>query len=220
MKSIRFSNILLLVFFFTLGIAQAQEVPFEKEVREISQRLDLEGWQRGSTVFTGSSTIRMWKDLESTFPNEIIINTGFGGSKASDLQTHLFPLVIRLEPSRVFIYEGDNDLWAGVPVAEIMENLDAIVTRLQLTDPAMEIFLIGAKPSPSRWEKMMNYQIFNQQLKEYCLAKEKLTFVDTWKALTDPAGNPRPELYLEDQLHLNDKGYEIWASLFEPFLKK
>lgn len=220
MKSIRFSNILLLVFFFTLGIARAQEVPFEKEVREISQRLDLEGWQRGSTVFTGSSTIRMWKDLESTFPNEIIINTGFGGSKASDLQTHLFPLVIRLEPSRVFIYEGDNDLWAGVPVAEIMENLDAIVTRLQLTDPAMEIFLIGAKPSPSRWEKMMNYQIFNQQLKEYCLAKEKLTFVDTWKALTDPAGNPRPELYLEDQLHLNDKGYEIWASLFEPFLKK
>lgn len=220
MKSIRFSNILLLVFFFTLGIARAQEAPFEKEVREISQRLDLEGWQRGSTVFTGSSTIRMWKDLESTFPNEIILNTGFGGSKASDLQTHLFPLVIRLEPSRVFIYEGDNDLWAGVPVAEIMENLDAIVTRLQLTDPAMEIFLIGAKPSPSRWEKMMNYQIFNQQLKEYCLAKEKLTFVDTWKALTDPAGNPRPELYLEDQLHLNDKGYEIWASLFEPFLKK
>jgi lysophospholipase L1-like esterase len=220
MKSIRFSNILLLVFFFTLGIARAQVVPFEKEVREISQRLDLEGWQRGSTVFTGSSTIRMWKDLESTFPNEIILNTGFGGSKASDLQTHLFPLVIRLEPSRVFIYEGDNDLWAGVPVAEIMENLDAIVTRLQLTDPAMEIFLIGAKPSPSRWEKVVNYQIFNQQLKEYCLAKEKLTFVDTWKALTDPAGNPRPELYLEDQLHLNDKGYEIWASLFEPFLKK
>jgi lysophospholipase L1-like esterase len=220
MKSTRLSNILLFLFLFTLGIAQAQEVPFEKEVREISQRLDLEGWQRGSTVFTGSSTIRMWKDLQSTFPNEVIVNTGFGGSKASDLQTHLFPLVIRLEPGRVFIYEGDNDIWAGVPVAEIMENLDAIVTRLQLTDPALEIFLIGAKPSPSRWEKKMNYQIFNQQLKEYCLAKDGLTFVETWNALTDPSGNPRPELYLEDQLHLNDKGYEIWVSLFKPFLKK
>ena len=205
---------------FIAQVGFAQEVPFEKEVRQISARIDSLGWEPGSTVFTGSSTIRMWKSLQSDFPDHEILNTGFGGSKASDLETHLFPLVIRLEPSRVFIYEGDNDIWAGVEVADILTSLDNIVNRLLLINPKTEIYLIGAKPSPSRWEKRANYSIFNQKLSEYCLAKEGVEFVDTWKALTDPAGKPRPELFIQDQLHLNEKGYEIWTSIFRPFFKK
>lgn len=211
-------RVFILIGFIAL-IAQfsfAQEVPFEKEVRQISARIDSLGWEPGTTVFTGSSTIRMWKSLQGDFPDHAILNTGFGGSKASDLETHLFPLVIRLEPSRVFIYEGDNDIWVSVGVADILTSLDNIVTRLHLINPEMEIFLIGAKPSPSRWEKKASYLIFNQKLSEYCLAKEKVEYVDTWKALTDSSGNPRPELYLQDQLHLNEEGYKIWASIFKP----
>ncbi len=220
MKLSRFRAVLLLFAVLLWGKIQAQELPFEKEVRQISARLDSVGWEQGSTVFTGSSTIRMWKDLQTTFPDTPILNTGFGGSKASDLEMQLFPLVIRLEPSRVFIYEGDNDLWSDVPVADIMTSLHNIVTRLRLINPNMEIFLIGAKPSPSRWEKKENYSIFNQKLKEYCQSNEGVTFVDTWKPLTDPAGNPRPELFLEDQLHLNQDGYQIWAEIFKPFFEK
>ena len=197
----------------------AQEVPFEKEVREISARIDSTGWESGSTLFTGSSTIRMWKSLQESFPQESILNTGFGGSKASDLETHLFPLVIKFEPSRVFIYEGDNDVWEDIPVANILTSLDNIVNRLQLIDPNIEIFLIGAKPSPSRWEKKQSYTIFNQMLREYGLANEGVEYIDTWQALTDSAGNCRPELYIQDQLHLNEKGYEIWTGIFRDFLK-
>jgi lysophospholipase L1-like esterase len=220
MKPSRLSAFLFLFSLLVWEKTQAQEIPFEKEVRQISAHLDSVGWEPGSTVFTGSSTIRMWKDLESTFPDIPILNTGFGGSKASDLEKHLFPLVIRLEPSRVFIYEGDNDLWSDVTAADIMGSMDNIVSRLQLVDSKMEIFLIGAKPSPSRWSKMNSYKIFNQMLKEYAQSKEGVTFVDTWTPLTDGAGNPRPELYLEDQLHLNAEGYEIWAEIFRPYFKK
>jgi lysophospholipase L1-like esterase len=215
MKKLSFLYIVVLALLAQSSFAQ--EVTFEKEVRQISARIDSLGWEAGSTLFTGSSTIRMWKSLETSFPNQNILNTGFGGSKASDLKTHLFPLVIRLEPSRVFIYEGDNDVWADVPVAEIMTSLDEIVNRLQLIDPTMEVYLIEAKPSPSRWEKMANYQIFNLKLKEYCLAKQGVEFVPTWEALTDSTGNPRPELYLQDQLHLNEQGYEIWTEIFRPY---
>lgn len=213
----------LFILLFLVGFLQlaafSQTAPFEQEVRQISAELDSLGWESESTIFTGSSTIRMWKTLQASFPNESIINTGFGGSKASDLETHLFPLVIRLEPSRVFIYEGDNDVWADVPVAEIMTSLDNIVNRLQLIDPKTAIYLIGAKPSPSRWEKKSNYSIFNQKLEEYARAKEGVEFIDTWKALTDNEGNPRPELFLEDQLHLNEEGYLIWTEIFRPYFK-
>lgn len=214
----------LLIFLSFIGLlhftAYSQTVPFEKEVRQISADIDSLGWESGSTLFTGSSTIRMWKTLQASFPNEKILNTGFGGSKASDLETHLFPLVIRLEPSRVFIYEGDNDVWADVPVADILTSLDNIVNRLQLIDPKTAIYLIGAKPSPSRWEKRANYAIFNQKLQEYARAKEGVEFIDTWTPLIDSEGNPRPELFLEDQLHLNDKGYQIWTEIFRPYFEK
>ena len=160
----------------------------------------------------------MWKSLNIDFPDLDLINTGFGGSKASDLEKHLFPLVLKYEPSRVFIYEGDNDLWADVPVAEIMKSLDQIVTRIHLANPNTEIYLIGAKPSPSRWEKKENDLIFNQMLKEYCQTKEMVEFVDTWSPLTNLDGNPRPELYIQDQLHLNEEGYKIWAGIFKSLL--
>lgn len=220
-KSTKFENMKkqLVLFLSIVGFlhlsAFSQTVPFEQEVREISAEIDSLGWESGSTIFTGSSTIRMWKSLQASFPEENIINTGFGGSKASDLEKHLFPLVIRMEPSRVFIYEGDNDIWAGVEVANILTSLDNIVNRLQLIDSNTKIFLIGAKPSPSRWEKKSTYEIFNQKLKEYCTSKDGVEFIDTWRALTDTKGMPRPELFLEDQLHLNEKGYELWSEIFK-----
>ncbi|RIW13729.1 G-D-S-L family lipolytic protein [Algoriphagus lacus] len=220
MKINRILSLYLLLSFFLWGKTQAQELPFEKEVRRISAQIDSLGWEPESTVFTGSSTIRMWKTLQSSFPTYSILNTGFGGSKASDLENHLFPLVIRFDPSRVFIYEGDNDLWAGVDVADILSSLDNIVKRLQLINPKTEIYLIGAKPSPSRWEKKENYAIFNQKLKEYCLSKEGVEFVDTWKALTDQSGNARPELFIQDQLHLNEEGYKIWTGIFKTYFKQ
>jgi lysophospholipase L1-like esterase len=213
----RFTLPLLSILLLLSGFIFAQRAPFESEVRQISAKFDSLGWKSSGTVFTGSSTIRMWKSLGEEFPTENLLNTGFGGSKASDLERHLFPLVIKFEPSRVFIYEGDNDIWAGVPGQDILQSLEKIVTRIHLSNPSTEIFLIGAKPSPSRWEKRNEYQKFNQQLRDYCEAMEKVEFVDTWQALTTADGNPRPELYIQDQLHLNQEGYKIWTELFKPF---
>jgi lysophospholipase L1-like esterase len=213
----RFTLRLLALFAFLSQFIFAQQVPFEGEVRQISAKFDSLGWKSGGTVFTGSSTIRMWKSLGEEFPEENLLNTGFGGSKATDLERHLFPLVIRFEPSRVFIYEGDNDIWAGVSSQEILQSLERIVTRIHLINPSTEIFLIGAKPSPSRWEKRSEYLKFNQQLRDYCGTKEKVAFVETWKALTTGDGVPRPELYIQDQLHLNQDGYKIWTELFKPY---
>ena len=213
---------LFLFLIFTIGFYTgfAQQHPFEQEVRRLSAQLDSLGWNPGTTVVTGSSTIRMWRSLPEISGREVVLNTGFGGSKAADLERYLFPLVLKFNPKRVFIYEGDNDLWAGVPAAEILQSLKKIVTRIHLVDPGTEIILIGAKPSPSRWEKKENYLAFNQLLKDYCDQTEQVSYQDTWKALIDSQGNPRPELYIQDQLHLNVKGYLVWNQLFAPYFVK
>lgn len=208
---------LYLVFLLAFTASFGQEQPFEAEVRLLSQRLDSLGWNSGGTVFTGSSTIKLWRSISEIAHGKEVINTGFGGSKATDLDRYLFPLVLRFDPARVFIYEGDNDLWADVPPTEILNSLNQIVDRIHLVNPQTEIFLIGAKPSPSRWSKKEFYQFFNQQLEKYCQSKARVNFMDTWGPLTDSMGNPRPELYIKDQLHLNSDGYTIWSGIFKPY---
>ena len=211
------SLILILIILSSLSAGFAQQHPFESEVRLLGARLDSLGWNPGGTVVTGSSTIRMWRSLSEISSGEAVLNTGFGGSKASDLERYLFPLVLKFDPKRVFIYEGDNDLWADVPAEEILNSLKQIVTRIHLVDPGTEIILIGAKPSPSRWAKKETYLAFNQLLNAYCDQADQVTYLDTWKALTDSQGNPKPELYLKDQLHLNADGYLIWNGIFKPY---
>ena len=208
---------LVLVFLSALSSSFAQLHPFEQEVRRLSEQLDSLGWDPGTTVVTGSSTIRMWRSLPEISGREVVLNTGFGGSKAADLERYLFPLVLKFDPKRVFIYEGDNDLWAGVAPEEILASLDRIVTRIQLAVPNAKIYLIGAKPSPSRWAKKDLYQSFNQQLEKYSQRKEGVSFIDTWAALTDSDGNTRPELYIKDQLHLNEAGYILWNGVFKSY---
>ena len=208
---------LYLVFLLAFTASFGQQHPFEAEVRLLSQRLDSLGWSSGGTVFTGSSTIKLWRSLSEITQGKEVLNTGFGGSKAADLERYLYPLVLKFDPKRVFIYEGDNDLWADVPAAEILNSLNQIVNRIHLVDPQTEIYLIGAKPSPSRWAKKELYQFFNQELKKYCQSKEMVRFIDTWGPLTDSEGNARSELYIKDQLHLNGDGYSVWNEVFKSF---
>ncbi|MEX0273689.1 MAG: G-D-S-L family lipolytic protein, partial [Flavobacteriaceae bacterium] len=59
---------------------------FLGEVTAISQKYDsLWNGTQETYVFTGSSSIRFWEDLEAHFPDRQIINSGFGGSQTSDL---------------------------------------------------------------------------------------------------------------------------------------
>ena len=67
---------------------------------------------RETIVFTGSSSIRFWEDLQERFPENQVLNAGFGGSQASDLLYHLNDLVLRYKPKKVFVYEGDNDIFS------------------------------------------------------------------------------------------------------------
>ncbi len=215
MKTTLVSLFLLIGFF--IGEVQSQTVPFEKEVKLIADRLKRDGYQVGSTLFTGSSSIRMWVSLQEDFPQKPIINTGFGGSTAADLKRHLYPLVLQLRPARVFIYEGDNDINNGTSIDEIMSDLEQIVMRIQVVDPNCQIYLISAKPSPSRWDKKEQYLALNEAMKSYTEKKENVGFVDVWTPMLDENGNPKSNIFLQDQLHMNKTGYDIWREIFAKF---
>ncbi len=170
-------------------------------------------------VFTGSSSIRMWKNTAAYFPEYTILNRGFGGSHMSDLLHFAEELIIRYRPSQVFIYEGDNDLGAGKTSAQILSTTKELVQLLQSKLPKMEIVLISPKPSIARWDRADSYRELNRLLAAYAEDQTGVSFADVWSPMIDADGEVMKDIFLKDGLHMNAKGYDIWANVIGPMLR-
>src|SRR5690606_40666201 len=153
-------------------------------------------------LFTGSSSIKMWKDLDSYFPDHEVINAGFGGSQTFELLHYVKELVLDYKPKKVFIYEGDNDISSGKSSTEIILTMHELVGIIHEALPETDILLISAKPSISRWHLKEEYMDLNQYLDEYSQLFDYVEFVNIWDTMLDAEGNPRTEIFLEDKLHM------------------
>lgn len=202
-------------------VATAQDNPdperFREEVAQITERYS--GRANPDVIlFTGSSSIRMWDELENTFQGYNIINTGFGGSHASDLLFYIDELILQYRPSKVFIYEGDNDIHSGKSAESILQTMKAIIGQTEEQLPEIEIVLISAKPSISRWDLKEEYMELNDLLSSYAEQKGNLGFADVWDIMLNDEGSPREDIFLEDDLHMNRKGYDLWEEVILGFM--
>ncbi len=169
-------------------------------------------------VFTGSSSIRLWTDFKNYFPDHNVINTGFGGSETSDLIHYKEELVSNFKPEQVFIYEGDNDINSGKSSFEIFTDLTALVGELIIEDGIKNIVIISPKPSIARWSLKAKYEELNKVLEEVCAIWDEIQFVDVWTPMLNADGSLKKELFIEDGLHMNKAGYDIWIRQIRPFL--
>jgi lysophospholipase L1-like esterase len=173
--------------------------------------------QRETIVFTGSSSIRFWNNLPQLFPEKQIVNTGFGGSHTSDLLTYTEELIFRYRPRQVFIYEGDNDLNHDKKPRHILKDFDELIRGIMARNPETCIVVIAPKPSIARWHLKRRYRNLNRKLKRRCKNNELLEFADTWNVMLD-GRRLRDELFIEDGLHMNSEGYQIWQNLIADFI--
>lgn len=163
-------------------------------------------------VFTGSSSIRFWKDLGSDYNQFYTINTGFGGSQMSDLLFFIEETVLRFKPTKIFLYEGDNDIVAGKSPKEILATTKEVIEIIQNELPNAHIYLISAKPSPSRWSLKKQYLKLNRKFKAYSKGNKHISYIDVWKPMLDAQKRPKASIFIEDSLHMNRKGYLIWRN--------
>jgi lysophospholipase L1-like esterase len=84
--------------------------------------------------------------------------------------------------------------------------------------PGVPVFFIAAKPSVARWKSKKKYQQLNSQLSLFAANTPGTGFVNVWNPALDADGEVRKDIFLEDNLHMNEKGYAIWKQAIEPFL--
>lgn len=170
-------------------------------------------------VFVGSSSIAKWKTLATDFPGLPMINRGFGGSEIGDAVFYADQIVIAYAPRIVVLYSGDNDLAAGKSPESVEEKFRAFVAKVHAALPQTRIVFIAMKPSPSRWGLRAKYVAGNRMIAADCARDPRLSFVDVWPVMLGADGQPRPDIFLADRLHMNHRGYELWIKLLNPLLR-
>ena len=188
----------------------AKEVRFEKDIQAFEAKDKENPPQPGQIVFVGSSSVRMWKLAES-FPKLDALNRGFGGSHISDCVVFAKRIVTPYKPRVIVFYAGDNDLAAGKSPEQVAKDFQAFVEAVRPELPDMPILFIAIKPSPSRVKLMEKQRAANKLIHDYIDAQKHITFVDIFPLMLNAEGQPRPELYRDDKLHMTAEGYMVWA---------
>ncbi len=200
------------------GLSGQDPLRFENEIQSLIAG-DTSVGNQNLILFTGSSSIRFWSSLKQDFPEHNVVNRGFGGSEMKDLLYYAEPLILKHKPKKIFIYEGDNDINSGTTPEEILRTADEILKLIRARLPKrVEIIFISAKPSVARWQLKEPYQVFNSQLKEWTSKQKRVKFADVWTPMLNDKGEVRTDLFVEDNLHMNQKGYEIWTTVLRKYL--
>jgi hypothetical protein len=221
MKKIKVLFFLLGTFIVISTVVYSQ--PFKNEIDAFKKSDSLSMPPPGGIVFAGSSSFRMWKDINTTFSDYPIINRGFGGSSLPDVIYYAEETILKYKPKQIFIYCGENDIAGNsiITADTVLQRFKVLysIIRKKL-NKRTEVVFVSIKPSVSRWHLEKTFNESNVLIKDF-LSREKYSkFLDVHSSMLTSDGNVKKDIFIADNLHMNSKGYKIWESLIRPILIK
>jgi lysophospholipase L1-like esterase len=212
---------MLLVLLLSWVTAVAQ--PFANEIAAFRKQDSINFPGAGKILFAGSSSFTLWKDVQQYFPSHPVINRGFGGSTLLDVTRYADDVIFKYRPKQIVMYCGENDIAADSMVTGkvVLQRFKKLYKDIRNNLGNVPVVYISMKPSPSRWclkDKMAE----GNRLIEKFLKKKKRNgkFINVWSAMLNDDGLPKKDIFLDDKLHMNEKGYQIWKKILEPYLLK
>jgi len=172
----------------------------------------------GAVLFIGSSSIRMWTSLTADFPGVRTINRGFGGSEIDDATIFADRIVAPYRPRAIVMYAGDNDLQDGDSPAQVRDDFAAFVRQARSFDPGVPIAFIAIKPSVARRTLLPRIREANALVREYAATQRSVAYLDAFTPMLGRDGQPQARWFIQDGLHMNRSGYELWAGVVKPWL--
>ncbi len=209
----------------TIGLvstATAQRTSDPSRWEESIARFDADAPSRpkGAIVLTGSSSFARWRTMEADLAPLTVVPRGFGGSTMADVLQYVDRLVQPYQPRAVVIYEGDNDTNNGVAPEKIAGQLKQIIAKIHAASADTRVYVLSVKPSLARvnvWDKAMET---TELYKMIAASDDRLYHIDVATPFLKANGTVMDDVFVDDGLHLNDKGNAIWAQAIKAVLMK
>jgi hypothetical protein len=188
---------------------------WENDIKSFEQLDKSVKYSDDAILFAGSSSIRLWTSLEKDMAPYNIIQRGYGGAKLSDFAVYS-SRIIDPHPCRAIVLFIANDI-TGSDQDKTPEEDAAlfryILKTIRKSHQSTPVFWIEITPTASRWKVWPEIQKANALIKEICAREKNTYFITTSYAFLDDKGLPKSELFRDDQLHLTEKGYEVWTGI-------
>ena len=207
--------------FLQLSFAQKQDDPQTLWGESIAHfdRLDAAAPPTaGGILFLGSSSFTIWNDVNDYFPGKRIVNRGFGGSQTSDILYFKERLILPYMPDHIVVYVGENDIAAGESPESVCEEWKQLVAWARKQVPGVHFSFLSMKPSPRRWALRDKMERGNHLLAKFAAENGDVDYINIWDAMLNNRGIPISDIFLDDSLHMNKRGYQIWQKAIAPYL--
>jgi len=214
--TITFKNKKLLATFSDTSLLERyiEEIKLFKENDSVNNEREVD------ILFTGSSSIRKWNTLSEDMSNCKILNRGFGGSTIPEVIYFSEILIFKHKPSKIVLYAGENDIAEpGTNIEKVFESFLYLQKLIKKRLPQTHLYFVSVKPSPARWEWWPKMKIINQNIRGYCDSTESCTFIDVGSKMLTDEGEINKDIFVWDDLHLNEKGYKIWTKIIGKVLE-
>lgn len=213
-----------ILFILTISVcgsiaAQPDLARFESEIKAFELQDSTFGIKQNTILFTGSSSIRLWTTLEEDMNPLPILNRGFGGSTLPEVIHYADRIILPYKPDIIVLYCGENDLANDETTAdEVYNNFRILYEYLRKHLPSTHLYYISMKPSVKRWDYWSKIDAGNKKIAKFIGKHRKYHYIDISGKMLDQDGVVYKDLFVEDQLHLNAKGYAIWTDIIKPKL--
>lgn len=202
---------------FDEAVKAAAEKRWEKEINAIEKRDKLNPDPEDGILFIGSSSIRLWETIEEDIAPYLPIQRGYGGSNFSNVAVFAKRLI---EPHQykamvVFVANDVTGRETDKTPEEVIELMDYVIEVSRKHQPDAPVFVIEITPTASRWKTWTEIRQVNAAIREYCLTTPNVHFIPTAEYYLDAEGNPIPESFRSDKLHLTRSGYKLWGRLIK-----
>ena len=211
-----------LLFVCNTLFAQQTKPAFYDDIRAFKMQDSIGFPPINAILFVGSSSFTNWTDVQEYFPQYKIINRGFGGSTLVDVIRYADDIIIPYHAKQIVIYCGENDFAASdtVTIKTVVDRFKQLFSFIRQHYKNVPIAYLSMKPSPSRQQLMHKFLYANRAIKSFLQTKRKTAFIDVYHAMLDAGGKPIKDIFIEDNLHMNAKGYTIWQKIIAPYLVK
>ena len=180
---------------------------FKNEVETLAQ---------GGIVFLGNSITEGF-DFDRYFTKTKIINRGISADHIDGLIERIRYSVIDLHPTQLFILVGINDIGTQDADSTILANYKKLLEIISTNNPDTKVYIHSILPTTSKWKNCPPEKIvrLNLQIKKIAL-KYKFTWIDIYSLFVNDDSFLNSE-FTDDGLHLNSKGYHLWATKLQIF---
>lgn len=210
-------------------------------LRWLEERGDLDAYlnadpskEQGLIMFYGPSNFTRWsakwkhrpleEDIRMKDGSQAAINHGFGTSCAEELLYYYPRLVRPWNPRAMVLTTGNNDTY-GYSSSEVCFMLFRILEWARRDFPGIRLFLECGRPSVKRksYTTAGKSRITEQEqlLRAYAAAHDDVTLTDfsKWPDFFQDGhvgdyAYPREELFVEDGIHFNQAGYDVYRDCY------